>query len=88
MKQGGTLTLIITLEDNMIKVEVADSGAGIPANVRDKIFETFFTTKPTGEGSGLGLHISKKIIDKHNSAISVESEAGQTNFSVWIPLEQ
>ncbi|PSB11989.1 histidine kinase [Pleurocapsa sp. CCALA 161] len=86
MKQGGTLTLTTALENEGIKVEVVDSGSGIPVQVKDKIFEAFFTTKPTGEGSGLGLHISKKIVDKHNGTITVSSQPGNTRFSVWLPL--
>jgi signal transduction histidine kinase len=86
MKQGGRLTLSITLENEGIKVEVADSGTGIPPHLKDKIFEAFFTTKPTGEGSGLGLHISQKIIDKHHGTIAVASEPGDTKFTIWLPL--
>ncbi|NJK55030.1 MAG: GAF domain-containing protein [Pleurocapsa sp. SU_5_0] len=86
MKQGGTLTLTTALENEGIKVEVVDSGSGIPLQVKDKIFEAFFTTKPTGEGSGLGLHISKKIVDKHNGTITVASQPGNTRFAVWLPL--
>ena len=86
MKEGGKLTLATTLENEGIKVEITDSGSGIPAQVKDKIFEAFFTTKPTGEGSGLGLHISKKIVDKHNGTIAVVSQPGHTKFTVWLPL--
>lgn len=86
MKRGGRLTLTIALENDGIKVEVADSGSGIPTHLKDKIFEAFFTTKPTGEGSGLGLHISQKIIDKHNGTIAVASEPGDTKFTIWLPL--
>jgi signal transduction histidine kinase len=86
MKQGGRLTLTIALENDGVKIEVADSGTGIPTHLKDKIFEAFFTTKPTGEGSGLGLHISQKIIDKHNGTIAVASEPGDTKFTIWLPL--
>jgi signal transduction histidine kinase len=86
MKRGGRLTLSITLENDGIKVEVADSGTGIPPHLKDKIFEAFFTTKPTGEGSGLGLHISQKIIDKHHGTIAVVSEPGDTKFTIWLPV--
>jgi signal transduction histidine kinase len=86
MKQGGRLTLTIALENDGVKVQVADSGSGIPTHLKDKIFEAFFTTKPTGEGSGLGLHISQKIIDKHNGTIAVASEPGHTKFTIWLPL--
>ncbi|MEM7593632.1 MAG: ATP-binding protein, partial [Cyanobacteria bacterium P01_A01_bin.83] len=73
MKTEGTLTLSTTVENETIKVEITDSGTGIPPELKEQIFEPFFTTKPTGEGSGLGLHISQKIIDKHQGSIKVDS---------------
>ena len=82
----GTLIIVTSEESNGIKVEISDSGSGIPEEVQDKIFEPFFTTKPTGEGSGLGLHISQKIIDKHQGSIAVESKPGHTKFSIWLPF--
>ena len=82
----GRLTISTKKENNGIKVEIGDSGCGIPPEIRDKIFEPFFTTKPTGEGSGLGLHISKNIIDKHQGTIAVNSKPGQTVFSIWLPM--
>ena len=86
MDRGGTLR-IFTLEDNNgIKVEISDSGSGIPEDLQNKIFEPFFTTKSMGEGSGLGLHISQKIIDKHQGSIAVESKPGHTKFSIWLPF--
>ncbi len=88
MKTGGTLTLTTTLENEGIKVEVSDSGSGIPPEIKEKIFEAFFTTKSTGEGSGLGLHISKKIIDKHQGKINVDSQPGQTKFTIWLPVNK
>ncbi|MGK7895402.1 MAG: ATP-binding protein [Xenococcus sp. (in: cyanobacteria)] len=53
--------------------------------MQDSIFEPFFTTKAIGEGSGLGLHISKQIIDKHQGTIAVTSKPGQTKFIIWLP---
>ena len=85
MDNGGTLTISTSAEDNGVKVEIIDSGSGIPNDVRERMFEAFFTTKPTGEGSGLGLYISKKIIDKHQGSIAVESKPGHTRFSIWLP---
>ncbi len=86
MEDGGQLTVKTSKEDNGIKVEISDSGSGIPKDIQERIFEPFFTTKPTGEGSGLGLHISQKIIDKHKGFIVVNSEPGHTRFSIWLPL--
>ena len=69
------------------KVKVRDNGIGIPAEVRAKLFQPFFTTKPTGEGTGLGLSISYDIVtQQHGGAIAVESVVGQfTEFTVRLP---
>ena len=67
-------------------VKITDSGPGIPQNIIDKIFDPFFTTKRQGEGSGLGLDICKKIIQKHHGSISVESQPGRTTFTIEFPI--
>lgn len=82
----GNLTIAIKQEDNHIIISITDTGGGIPEEVKKRIFEPFFTTKPQGEGSGLGLDISKKIIQKHHGEISVESQPGQTIFTVLLPI--
>jgi signal transduction histidine kinase len=70
-------------------VEVADNGSGIPKDVLPRIFDTFFTTKPVGVGTGLGLALSYGIVQKHRGRISVESEVGQgTTFRVTLPVRQ
>jgi signal transduction histidine kinase len=89
MAYKGTLT-IETEEaiDNQVIVSFTDTGCGIPANIKSRIFEPFFTTKKRGEGSGLGLDIVKKIIDKHQGRIEVESEVGKgTTFRVCLNVE-
>ncbi len=86
MNNRGTIKIAVCKKNNQIVVQITDSGAGIPPAIKPKIFEPFFTTKATGEGSGLGLHIVKKIIDKHQGQIEVESQPGQTTFSVWLPI--
>ena len=75
-------------EGKNVEIRVIDNGAGIPDEIRDKIFQPFFTTKPTGEGTGLGLSLSFDIITKgHGGEIKVESEKGQgTQFIITLPI--
>ncbi|WP_167883609.1 7TM diverse intracellular signaling domain-containing protein [Leptospira ognonensis] len=73
-------------ENEMVEVSFEDSGVGIPSEVLPKIYEAFYTTKPEGEGSGMGLFICKQIVDKHNGKIGVESEPGRTRFTVSLPI--
>ena len=70
-----------------VEVRVRDNGSGIPAEIRDKLFQPFFTTKPTGEGTGLGLSISYEIVTKeHLGTIAVSSTVGEfTEFAVCLP---
>ncbi len=65
-----------------VVLKVTDSGAGIPAKIREKIFDPFFTTKATGEGTGLGLSISKGILDEHKASISVLASSPNTCFEI------
>lgn len=70
-------------------ISIKDNGAGMPPEVRRKIFNPFFTTKPVGQGTGLGLAISYQIIEKHNGKIEVTSEPGQgTEFSISLPISK
>jgi len=70
-----------------IVTELKDNGPGIPLEIRDKIFEAFFTTKADGEGTGLGLSTVKKIVEEHNGKISVDSVEGEwTCFKVILPV--
>ncbi|MGL4378933.1 MAG: hybrid sensor histidine kinase/response regulator [Microcoleaceae cyanobacterium] len=87
MNYQGTLTIKISIkEEKNVWVEFTDSGAGISPDILALIFEPFFSTKSCGEGSGLGLNIVKKIIDKHHGKIEVESEPGQTTFRIILPV--
>ncbi|MEE6175295.1 ATP-binding protein [Mycobacterium sp. 050134] len=87
--RGGTLTIRTCREgEKMIRVEICDTGPGIPEEVRDRIFEPFFTTKPVGEGTGLGLDLAWNIVvKKHRGDLRVESAPGDTRFIVLLPLE-
>ena len=86
MKNQGTLTIAAYEQEQWIKVEIMDTGAGIPSNIRAEIFKPFYTTKPMGEGNGLGLYIIHNIIDKHQGKIECESQPGKTVFTVWLPI--
>lgn len=86
MDYRGSLTIDVVQIDRQAKISITDSGKGIPAEIKSKIFQPFFTTKPPGEGSGLGLDIVKKIIEKHSGRIEVESQPGKTTFTVFLPI--
>jgi signal transduction histidine kinase len=73
--------------NSKIEVNVKDNGNGIPQKVVDKIFQPFFTTKPTGQGTGLGLSLSYDIIKAHGGEIKVDTKEGEeTTFIIEIPL--
>jgi len=85
----GTLTVRTALDTDrdQVLVEIGDSGPGIPPEIRNRIFEPFFTTKGVGQGTGLGLDISWRIVvKKHHGDIRVESHPGDTRFQVRLPL--
>lgn len=75
-------------EQEYIKVNIVDTGSGIPEEQKEKIFDPFFTTKAVDKGTGLGLDIVKQVIQQHNGSISVYSRPGETNFEVCIPLNK
>jgi signal transduction histidine kinase len=87
---GGTGELRVRTyrDENCVVVEIADSGPGIPADVRAHIFEPFFTTKGVGEGTGLGLDTVQRIVKKHRGSIQVDSKPGDTRFQVWLPMAE
>jgi len=74
--------------DNKIEIQIADNGSGIPQKVLDKIFQPFFTTKPTGQGTGLGLSLSYDIITKaHEGELKVETNEGEgTTFLIYLKI--
>lgn len=77
----------ISQDGKYVVAEFKDNGPGIPPEIREKIFEAFFTTKGVGEGTGLGLSTARKIIEEHGGKIEVESVAGEwTNFRVILPV--
>jgi len=86
MNGRGRLHLASAQQDAHVVVSVTDSGPGVPPQLQSKVFEPFFSTKPRGEGTGLGLHICQQIIAKHGGAIELDSVPGKTTFSVRLPL--
>ena len=86
VKSGGSITIAIeALGDNQV-ITVSDTGQGIPPENLDKIFEPFFSTKKPGEGTGLGLFVSRGIVEKLGGTIEVESEIGRgASFSIRLP---
>ena len=69
-------------------MEIEDNGPGIPEEIQSRIFDAFFTTKPPGKGTGLGLNISYNIVVyKHQGDLKVVSQPGKTCFEVWLPLK-
>ncbi len=88
MDLKGTLTITARNEGEYVTVSIADTGCGIEPDIKDKVFEPFFTTKKQGEGSGLGLDIVKRIVEKHNGIITFTSELGQgTEFIIKLPVK-
>ncbi len=101
MPNGGSLTITAELQtidhsdpniDTMVRpgryvaIRVADTGTGIPAEILDRIYEPFFTSKPTGKGTGLGLSTSSAIVKSHGGFMQVESEPGRgSTFTVFLP---
>ncbi|MDD4712260.1 MAG: PAS domain S-box protein [Bacteroidales bacterium] len=90
MGEGGTLEIGTTLSDNdTIKIWFKDTGCGIAEEVKPRIFEPYFTTKGKGVGTGMGLDISRQIVENHHGKIYFESEAGKgTTFFIEIPINQ
>jgi len=86
MKGNGVLEITVAEQDQQIVVQITDSGGGIPEDIRNRIFEPFFTTKPMGEGTGLGLDIVRRIVARHQGRVELQSQAGHTTFSVWLPI--
>lgn len=85
---GGRLRIRTLAEDQRIVITVEDSGRGIPPDVQKRMFEPFYTTKPAGKGTGLGLFITHQIVTNLGGAIHVRSEPGVgTTVAIWLPTQ-
>jgi len=88
MNGKGEIVLKTYQEDDHVVVEIIDNGPGIPEKIQTRIYEPFFTTKPPGKGTGLGLHISHDIIaNRHHGQLLVESKPGETRFKAILPIQ-
>jgi signal transduction histidine kinase len=87
MKEPGTITLTTRALDFGVEIVIADTGPGVDAAISEKIFEPFYTTKPEGEGTGLGLYLCRKIMSEHEGSLNFESTPGQgSRFVIRLPL--
>ncbi len=85
MKSGSYLSFA---PDSNVQIIVKDNGPGIPKSFLDKIFQPFFTTKPAGQGTGLGLSLSYDIIKAHGGQLDVETKEGEmTQFTITLPIK-
>jgi signal transduction histidine kinase len=85
----GTIRITTFREGDLVRIDIADTGAGIPEAIRPRIFDPFFTTKGVGKGSGQGLAIARSIVvTKHHGTLTFESEVGKgTTFTIRLPIE-
>ncbi|MFN3484851.1 MAG: ATP-binding protein, partial [Planctomycetota bacterium] len=85
MEKGGTLTCRLGRLDSFVTVEVSDTGPGIPPEVRERMFDLFYTTRQGG--TGLGLYLTQRIVAEHKGYIEVRTAPGGTTFRVALPAE-
>jgi two-component system, NtrC family, sensor kinase len=89
MPQGGTLTVTARAAPGRVRIQVSDTGIGIPPEHLERIYDPFFTTKPRGQGTGLGLSVSYGIIKEHSGTLTAESTPGEgARFVVSLPISQ
>lgn len=89
ISERGTIMIRTRRDGDGVSIAIADTGIGMSAEVQAKIFDPFYTTKPVGQGTGLGLSVSYGIVEKHGGRIAVESKPGEgACFTVWLPLTQ
>jgi two-component system NtrC family sensor kinase len=91
MPDGGQLNVLtrMTEDSRLAEIEISDTGCGIPQEHLSKLFDPFFSTKRTGEGTGLGLSVTLGIVEKHNGTIDVKSKVGQgSTFVIRLPAEK
>ena len=85
---NGCLGISSRLHDNQVIISISDDGIGIESKDRTKIFDPFFSTRPTGQGTGLGLSVSNKIIEEHGGKIFFECIKSLTIFTIHLPIKR
>jgi signal transduction histidine kinase len=86
--ETGTITVRTQADNGCVRVDIADDGPGIPAEVQSHIFDPFFTTKAPGAGTGMGLDTARRIVEqRHRGSMTFDTGEGGTTFHVWLPLE-
>ncbi|HSD78134.1 MAG TPA: ATP-binding protein [Solirubrobacteraceae bacterium] len=83
---GGRITLRTRRQGERVCIEIGDNGAGIPDDVQARVFDAFFTTKPVGRGTGLGLDIAQRIVVRNHGELRLQSRPGDTRFQVLLPV--
>ena len=89
MPEGGRLSVRTATRNSQLVVEIGDTGEGISPEAIKQIYDPFFTTKPVGKGTGLGLAVSYGIVQEHSGRIAVDSRPGEgTTFTIHLPLKR
>src|SRR5262249_11087874 len=84
--EGGAICVRGRVQDGGVSIEVEDNGCGIPASVLPRVFDPFFTTRAVGQGTGLGLTVSRDIVAAHRGRMEIESQLDRgTKVTVWLP---
>ncbi|MCK5091964.1 MAG: hypothetical protein KAR30_05495, partial [Gammaproteobacteria bacterium] len=87
IKDSGNIYVQTSCEDSRVCIAIVDTGAGMTSEILERVFEPFFTTRDVGKGAGLGLTVSRDIVQSHGGEISIESEVGNgTTVKVWLPV--
>jgi signal transduction histidine kinase len=86
VSEGGRVEVSAARQGDTVVVRVVDDGGGVPPEVRDRIFDPFFSTKPPGKGTGLGLDIVRRLVQRHSGEIELDSGPGRTEFRVKLPV--
>jgi signal transduction histidine kinase len=86
VEDGGRVEVLVAREEQNLTVRILDDGPGVAEEIRNRIFDPFFSTKPQGHGTGLGLDIVRRLVRHNGGAICFESQTGRTEFQVRLPV--